>query len=262
MKGKPDIDIIGAGNLAWSLAPALENAGFTVNYVYNRTPKRAKELARHLYQAESKTNLDFTTSRSSIFLVMVSDDALAEVAKELIVPLDAIVVHTSGSRPLNALAYTATPNIGVFYPLQTFSSKKIIDFREVPILIESENKYTREILIKLAKSLSNKVLKISSLQRKKVHLAAVFASNFSNNLLSIAENLLEQADLDFEILKPLIVETISKSLEIGPEFAQTGPAARGDLQILEDHVEMLANDVELQTIYQLMSQHILDQHLK
>ena len=262
MKGLPDIDIIGAGNLAWSLAPALENAGFTINYVYNRTPKRAKQLARHLYQAEPKNNLDFTASKSSIFLVMVSDDALPEVAKELILPLDAIVIHTSGSRPLNVLAYTATPNIGVFYPLQTFSSQKLIDFKNIPILVESDNRFTREILMKLARSLSKKVLKTSSLQRRKVHLAAVFASNFTNNLLSIAEALLEQADLDFDILKPLIIETISKGLEIGPQLAQTGPAVRGDMLILEDHLEMLADDSELQSIYQLISQHILDQNLK
>ena len=187
MKGKPDIDIIGAGNLAWSLAPALENAGFTINNVYNRTPKKAKLLAKNLYQAYPKSDLDFTTSQSSVFIVMVSDEAIDEIAKELILPTGAIILHTSGSKPINALAYTATPNIGVLYPLQTFSAKKLIEFTHIPILIESENKYTGDILQQIARSLSKKVLKISSSQRKKVHLAAVFASNFTNHILSISD---------------------------------------------------------------------------
>ena len=258
MNGKPDVDIIGAGNLAWSLAPALENAGFTINFVYSKTAKSAKKLSRLLYQAEPKLDLDFSSSKSSIYILAVSDQALDDIAKELILPLDAIVVHTSGSKPLRTLAYTATPNIGVFYPLQTFSKQKLVDFKEVPILVEAENKATKNILIKLGKSLSKTVLSISSTQRRVVHLAAVFACNFTNDMLSEANTLLSNSSLDFQILKPLIVETMNKSLEIGPESAQTGPAKREDMEILDEHMEMLTGQAELQEIYRLVSQNIID----
>jgi predicted short-subunit dehydrogenase-like oxidoreductase (DUF2520 family) len=258
IQGNPYVDIIGAGNLAWSLAPALENAGFKVNFVYSRTIKNAKKLARLLYQAEPKLDLDFSLSRSSIFILAVSDDALDEVAREIVLPLDAVIAHTSGSKPISTLAYTATPNIGVFYPLQTFSRQKLIDFKEVPILIEADNGSTKQILIKLGKSISRIVLPISSEQRKIVHLAAVFACNFTNDMLSEASILLNNSALDFNILKPLIVETINKSLELGPVSAQTGPARRGDLKILDEHMNLLAGQKELQEIYRLISQNIID----
>ena len=239
MGQKPKIDIIGAGNLMWSLAPALENAGFKIQHVFSRDSKNAKRLAKTLYEASVKKSLDFSNSSSSIFIIAVADDAIPEIVREIILPLDAILVHTSGSMPLSSLGYAATPNIGVFYPLQSFTKGKLANFRDVPILIESENAPTKQVLINVAKAISKDVFPITSEARKRIHLAAVFASNFSNHMITEAKELMDDIGLDFDLLKPLIAETINKSLSIGPEEAQTGPAARGDTEILEQHSSML-----------------------
>ena len=133
------VSFAGSGNLAWHLAPALDNAGYSVREVYSRNPAHAAALVERLYEAEVKATLDFSTSDSRIFIIAVSDDAIEEVAREIILPDDAILVHTSGSQPLSKLGYAATPDIGVFYPLQTFSKARKLEFKDVPIFIESES---------------------------------------------------------------------------------------------------------------------------
>ncbi|HCR53525.1 MAG TPA: DUF2520 domain-containing protein [Cytophagales bacterium] len=254
------ISFIGSGNLAWHLAPALDNVGYSVKEVYSRNPRSAKELTARLYQAEVKATLDFSTSPSRIFIIAVSDDSIQSIARDIILPDDAVLVHTSGSQPLSILGYAATPHIGVFYPLQTFSKTKKIDFKTVPIFIESETKETESICLKMAKQISSNVNTIASSERKALHVAAVFASNFTNHMLTISKDLLQQNNLNFELLKPLVSETLNKSLAIGPEKSQTGPAKRGDFEILDKHLEFLQNDDSLASIYKLISQHIIDRY--
>ena len=254
----PEIDIIGTGNLASVLAPSLEQNGFIVNHVYGRDLAKAKHLAQRLYQANATTTLDFSTSRSNVFILAISDDAVEAVSRELVLPDEAIVAHTSGSTPLSVLGYTAVNNIGVFYPLQTFSKGRSIDLSEVPILVEGENKYTRSVLIKIAKKLSNTVQEASSKQRLTLHLAAVYASNFTNALLLHASDLMQAAKLDFTLLAPLVAETFEKSFDLGPLAAQTGPAKRNDLEILEKHLAMLEGLPDKEEVYKLISQQIMD----
>jgi predicted short-subunit dehydrogenase-like oxidoreductase (DUF2520 family) len=158
------------------------------------------------------------------------------------------------------LGYAATSNIGVLYPLQTFTKEQKIDFKEIPFFIESENEDTEKVVMAMARAISKKVYKISSAERKALHVAAVFASNFTNHMLAISQEIMEDNDMDFELLKPLIVETINKSLAIGPDHAQTGPAKRGDLKILDKHIAFLQGDKKLEQIYKLLSQHILDKY--
>jgi predicted short-subunit dehydrogenase-like oxidoreductase (DUF2520 family) len=253
-----NISIIGAGNLAWHLAPALDNTDFAVREVYSRKPKHAAALVEKLYEAEVKDSLDFSDSNSGIFIVAVTDDAIQDVARKIILPRGGILVHTSGSQPLSALGYAAANNIGVFYPLQTFTKGKKIDFNEVPFFIESEDTETRKVLVAMAKAISKKVHSISSADRKALHVAAVFASNFTNHMLGIAHELLSEHKLSFDLLKPLVSETINKSLALGPRQAQTGPARRGDLEILDRHMEFLENDESIAEIYKVVSQHIVD----
>ena len=260
MSSQQSISFIGSGNLAWHLAPALDNAGFVVKEVYSRNPQHAERLTDRLYQAEVKATLDFSTSESTIFIISVSDDAIKSIAQEIILPEEAFLVHTSGSQPLAELKFAATNNIGVFYPLQTFSAQKKIDFKKVPVFIESTNQETDGVLLLLAKSISNQVRKISSEERKALHVAAVFASNFTNHMLAISKDILQRNSLEFEWLKPLIIETIEKSLSIEPENAQTGPAKRGDLEILDKHLEFLKEDEVLTEIYKVVSQHIVDRY--
>jgi predicted short-subunit dehydrogenase-like oxidoreductase (DUF2520 family) len=255
-----NVSFIGSGNLAWHLAPALDNTDFPVREVYSPNPKHAAALAERLYQANVQLTLNFATSTSRIFIIAASDDAIIEIAQEIVLPDHAILVHTSGSQPLSVLGYAPSSNIGVLYPLQTFSKGKKIDFREVPFFIESEDPGTEAVLMRMAKTLSKKVSKISSQDRKALHVAAVFASNFTNHMLAIASDILSDHGLSLELLKPLIAETINKGLAIGPEEAQTGPAARGDLEILDRHLEFLKHDQTVSEIYKLISQHILDRY--
>lgn len=254
------VSFIGSGNLAWHLAPALDNTDFAVKEVFSLHQKNAKALTERLYQAEVKSSLDFSSSSSRLFIISVNDDAIQDIAQDIVLPPDSIVVHTSGSQTMGVLGYTGTENIGVFYPLQTFTKTQKVDFKEIPILIESENSDTERILMKMGKAISKKVYKVSSQNRKSMHVAAVFASNFTNHMITIAQEILEAKGLDLELLKPLIVETINKSLAIGPEQAQTGPAKRGDLEILDKHIEFLQSDEKISEIYRVISQHILDKY--
>lgn len=260
MAREVNVSFIGAGNVAWHLAPALDNVGYVVKEVYSRHPKNAEALTGRLYQAEVKATLDFSTSPSSLFILCVSDDALKDMVREIILPDDAFLIHTSGSQPLSELQYSATPHIGVLYPLQTFTKAKKIDFKDVPIFIESSDVETETLLLKIGKSISQQVRKITSHERKALHVAAVFASNFTNHMITLSEKVMVDNGLKFEWLKPLILETIQKSLAIGPQRAQTGPAVRGDLEILDQHIAFLQDDETTAELYRVISQHILDQY--
>jgi predicted short-subunit dehydrogenase-like oxidoreductase (DUF2520 family) len=255
-----NVSFIGSGNLAWHLAPALDNAGYVVKEIYSRNPKHAEALTERLYQAEVKASLDFSTSSSSVFIIATSDDAIEGIAQEIVLPEEAFLIHTSGSQPLSILQFAAAINIGVLYPLQTFTKKQKIEFRDTPIFVESNNEETEKILIPLAKAISTQVRKIKSEERKALHVAAVFASNFSNHMLTLSKGIMEDNGLSYDLLKPLISETINKSLSIGPENAQTGPAKRGDLEILDRHMAFLLEDENLSEIYKLISQSIIDKY--
>ena len=251
-----NIAIIGSGNVAWHLAPELENAGHKVVEIFSRNPKNAIALQKRLYNADINLSLDFSESLAEIFIICISDDAIEEVTRELTLPDNAIIVHTSGSQSINKLGYTATENIGVLYPLQTFSKSKQISFDEIPILIEAENNYTTKALKTLGKSISKNVIEVSSKDRMAIHVAAVFACNFTNHLFEISENILYQQGFKLDLLRPLIAETINKTLDIGPADSQTGPAVRGDLETLDKHMAFLEGS-EYQEMYRLISEKIL-----
>lgn len=254
------VSFIGSGNLAWHLAPAFDNAGFIVKEVYSRNPKHAEGLTGRLYQAEVKATLDFSTSDSTVFIIATSDDAIQDVATEIILPDEAYLIHTSGSQPLTILQFAAIDNIGCFYPLQTFTRNKRIDFKTVPIFIESNNAETEKVMNMLAHAISQQVKRIGSEERKALHVAAVFASNFVNHMLTLSKEILQKNSMNFDVLKPLISETVNKCLAIGPENAQTGPAMRSDLEVLDRHLEFLADDGNVAEIYKLISQHIIDRY--
>jgi predicted short-subunit dehydrogenase-like oxidoreductase (DUF2520 family) len=256
----PTVSFIGSGNLAWHLAPALDNLGFIVKEVFSARPKNAAALTERLYQAEVKSSLDFSDSPSQVFFVAVSDEAIVDIAREIVLPEDAILVHTSGSQPLDILQFAAAPHTGVFYPLQTFTKARNIDFKNVPVFIEASDVVAEKQLMSIAKSLTSKFRKINSEERKGLHVAAVFASNFPNHMLRISKELMEERGLNFDWLKPLVLETVTKALSVGPEYSQTGPAVRGDLEILDEHLRLLKADKTLAKIYQIISQDIIDKN--
>lgn len=252
------IAIVGTGNVAWHLGLAFENAGQIVTAIAGRDRQKVELAASTFYNAKAIIGTDLSSVPADIAIICVSDDAIEEVAQHLSLPQDCILAHSSGTKPLSSLGYAQTTNIGVFYPLQTFTKNKKVDFSSIPICIEADNRNSRDKLKSLASTISNTVAEISSKERAILHLSAVFASNFSNHMLTIAKGIMDHSDMSFELLKPLITETINKSLSSNPEFAQTGPAKRGDLATLDKQFQALSADPDTAELYKMISQHILD----
>lgn len=251
-----NIALIGAGNVGWHLAQALQQAGHTVTAIYSRTAAQREELAGLLPQAQSIDSLNLQSIAAEVVLIAVPDAALATVAAELRVKPGTVVAHTSGSQPLSILTAVQGARAGVFYPLQTFSKTKPLDFVQVPILLEASDKETQQLLLELAKSISHTVEAVASGARKQLHLAAVFACNFTNHLLGISRQLLQEANLPHHLLQPLIQETIAKAMQHNPYVVQTGPAIRHDQNVIDDHLHMLRQHPQLQELYRLLTQSI------
>jgi predicted short-subunit dehydrogenase-like oxidoreductase (DUF2520 family) len=189
-----------------------------------------------------------------LFIIAITDDAIAEVSRQL--PFsNELVVHTSGSVSMQAI--NNKNRQGVFYPLQTFSKAKYVDFKEIPICIEAQNEKDLLTLESVAKSISNSVYTINSEQRKALHVAAVFVSNFTNHLYQIGNKICIDNELSFDILKPLIQETANKILTLSPQESQTGPAKRKDTQTINAHLNFLTNDNQKE-IYKLLTKSIID----
>jgi predicted short-subunit dehydrogenase-like oxidoreductase (DUF2520 family) len=256
MGKKYRISVIGAGKVAWQLAQALEDAGHYIEEVWSRHPENAARLVDHLYAAKRHPSLDFRESRATLFLLSVTDKAVPELADELLLPAGAMLAHTSGTLPMEVLQPAAT-SYGVFYPLQTFSKEKKTDLSIVPFCLEASDAQGLKVLKKVAASLSNHVQVLNGAKRKVLHLAAVFASNFSNHMWRISEDILGEEGMDTQLLHPLIAETIEKSMRIGPARSQTGPAARGDHAVLEVHLQQLEERPEWAELYYLISQDII-----
>ena len=198
-------------------------------------------------------SLNFSKSCANVFIIAVKDDAIKSVIKELIIPENSILVHTSGAILIDVLKEKTT-NYGIFYPLQTFTKGREINFYEVPILLEASNKFTQYKLTFLAQLISKKVCFYNSTQRASIHLAAVFASNFTTKLLDISNSILTTKEIDFTILKPLVEETIKKTFDIGAKKAQTGPAIRNDEDTITKHLELISDNLEYKELYTLITQ--------
>ena len=261
------VSIIGAGHLAWHLAKALERAEVAVNEIYARDIRKAAALADALYAAVPVNHLDFTLSKSEVFFLCISDDALETVAPRLLLPDGAVLAHTSGARPLSVLNGAVSPyhgkrvDCGVFYPLQTFSREVPVDFDQIPLLVESADARALATLTALAQRLSRKVLRVNGHERLVYHVSAVFSCNFTNHLWAMSKEILESENLDFGLLKPLIVETVNKMMEAAhPADGQTGPALRNDRQTLEAHRRFLQDDEDLIRVYTTLSESIADWH--
>ncbi len=250
---KYKIVIIGAGNVATQLGLALKKSNYCIIEVYSKHKTSASSLAKIL-NCNSTHFPNKINTTADIYIIAVNDDSIIEVVDQLRLK-DKIVVHTSGSVDMNILT-PSSKNFGVFYPLQTFSKNNKVNFKTIPICLEANNTSTYKTLQTIAKRISNNVKKINSDQRKTIHLAAVFANNFSNHLYAIASDILKSANLSFDILKPLIEETAKKIIQLSPLETQTGPAARDDQKTMNNHLKMLSKKKEYQQLYKLMSKSI------
>jgi predicted short-subunit dehydrogenase-like oxidoreductase (DUF2520 family) len=248
------ITLIGSGNVATHLAAALKNAGHSIVQVYSRTMQNAALLAYHV-KAEAIDDLAAINIDTDLFIIATKDDAIGPIAEQL-APFKKLMVHTSGATDLyNLLAFS--DNVGVFYPLQTFSKTKDVDFRNVPLCIEAKDITIAKTLEQLAQTISNRVYHINSEKRKALHLAAVFACNFPNYLYTIAQQIIAKQGLDFELLRPLIQETAAKVQSADPARVQTGPAIRNDEITMALHQQLLEDDPQIQQLYFLLSQGII-----
>ncbi|MGB3183182.1 MAG: Rossmann-like and DUF2520 domain-containing protein [Cyclobacteriaceae bacterium] len=258
MAGKYELSIIGAGNLAWHVAPAFERLGHVVREVYSRNVENARKLVNRLEVAQAVESLDFSESTARIFLIATSDDAVPELVSRMKLPERALLAHTSGALSMDVLDHPDAWARGVFYPIQTFSKEKSVSFEGIPVCLEATNEEAEDYLINLAHSISKKVHRVESRDRLSLHVAAVFACNFTTHMLNMSNQILGQQNLKLDMLKPLIRETLNNSLEISPEKAQTGPARRGDRQTIARHMDFLSDDPGMARLYEAVSQHILE----
>lgn len=249
------VTVIGSGNVAQHLIQAFQKSNeIELSQVFSREI----ETISHLLDRSKITNDWQALSESDIYVIAVSDAAIAEVSSKL--PFkNRFVVHTSGSVPLEEL--DSKNRRGVFYPLQTFTKNKEVDFSIIPTCLESEFDDDYTILEDLAEAIKSKHYLISSSQRKSLHVAAVFVNNFTNHMYQIGKDICGEHQLPFEILKPLIAETANKVQSLSPLDAQTGPAKRHDQNTIDAHLALLT-DTNQKEIYKILTQSIQYSHVK
>jgi len=247
---------IGSGNVASSLAPAIDGLGdYAVVQIYSPTLEHACRLAGCLSGAKAVCELAQIDKKADIYIISVKDDALDEVVQALKgVNQDALWVHTAGTLGIDRVAALSSFH-GVFYPLQTFSRFKTVAFENVPVFVESSCQEAGSMLVELARRLSRRVYQVDSDTRRAIHVAAVFACNFTNHIWTIAEKLLADRNLPFDVLAPLLHETLDKALAVSPALGQTGPARRRDISVMNSHLSILPEN--LKPIYRLLSESIV-----
>jgi len=243
------ITLIGSGNVAQHFIKAFSKSeAIEIAQVFSRK----KETLATLIDYDKIVNDFEDLKEADLYIIAVSDNAILEVSRQL--PFNnQLVVHTSGTSSIEIL--NDKNRKGVFYPLQTFSKNKDIDFSVIPICLEAENTFDFRVLDTVAKSISNAVFPINSEQRKALHVAAVFVNNFTNQLYQIGQEICEENQVSFEILKPLILETAEKIKTLDPVDAQTGPAKRNDSSTIEAHLKYLSNENQ-KNIYKTLTQSI------
>lgn len=250
---------IGSGNVATHLAQKFQSIGINVSQIYSRTSTNAEALAK-LVGATFTTEMSEIETDADYYFYALNDNSLKRFLSKFDLP-NAIHLHTAGSISIRIFEKYST-KYGVFYPLQTFSKNKEIDFSTIPICIEASSSEIQLKLEELAKLLTKNVYLTNSEQRKKIHLAAVFACNFTNYMYDMASVILEDAGVSFEIIKPLIKETADKVMTLPPFNAQTGPAVRYDENTIDKHLELLKSQSELKKIYKLLTTDINKRHQK
>ncbi|CAI8854124.1 Rossmann-like and DUF2520 domain-containing protein [Chryseobacterium sp. IT-36CA2] len=241
------IVIIGSGNVAYHMAKAFTLKSIPLAQIFGRNEKELSKISEELHIPCSTEHLE----EADLYIICVSDNSVEEVSK-IITKKNSLVAHTSGSLPKEALAGEYRKSS--FYPLQTFSKSKELEYEKIPFFVEAENEEDQKILFDLASQVSEKVMESSHEKRKYIHLTAVFACNFVNHLFSRAKEISDSQEIPFDYFLPLIDETVQKIYEIEPKQAQTGPAVRNDVRILQLH-EQLLKDESLE-IYKTMNHSI------
>ena len=250
-----NISFAGAGRVAEALCKELFHAGFRIDKIASETEASGGALADSC-NAEWSSELHFHDS-TKVIIVAVPDRMLRDVLGWIKFAPGTLIAHTAGSFGLDIFPEQINQK-GIFYPLQTFSKNRKINFVDLPFLLESSDDESSEILRSLAESIYGKVYFVDTEQRMMLHLAAIFACNFTNHMLTVGKEVALKAGFSFEILTPLIKETISKAIDTGPDNSQTGPAVRHDQNTIEKHLKLLSFSPELQRIYDEMTRSIIE----
>lgn len=257
MKEIKSISFIGSGNVATQLAIILKAKGFVIDTILSNTLKNAKELAAKV-DAQGIDQVNQLPLSSDLYIISLKDDVIDSYLKDLKLH-DQLVVHTSGSYETNKLIGISS-KIGSFYPLQTFNKDISVDFKNIPVIIESKDKETIERLHNVAKRLSNNIHVLTAEQKTALHISAIGINNFTHFILSKSKEYCNHNDLDFNLLRPLLKQTIDTfSKEDNPLQKQTGPSRRGDISIINNHIEALSEDKSFQSLYKDLSQYILSE---
>lgn len=252
MTNENNISIIGSGNVAYHLAHAFVNAGVKIEYIISRNKQEGARLAEQS-GALFSSSFDITLCSSALVLIAVSDNAIEKLQLNRIKNAT-VIAHTSGSMPLSVLS--GISNHGVLYPFQTFSKEVNTGKLTFPICVEGNNTATQNLLQTFAEKISAKVVIMNSEKRKNLHLSGVLANNFSNHIISRAYDFLEDKNIDKDLLLPILEETISKLKNEHPKKLQTGPAMRGDDEIIKKHLALLSSHPSLYKIYEVLSNSI------
>lgn len=249
------VSLVGAGNVGHNFGLAFKQAGYLIHEIYSRSQDSAIQLSERL-------NCNFTTDLSKLdpgadlYIIAVNDDALPEVIDSF--PFkDKLIAHTSGATSLEVFEGKGFSDYGIFYPVQSFSKEDTESLTPIPICVEAEKEENEALLMSFARSLSMKVYQLDSEKRKALHVAAVFANNFSNHMYAIAEELLSEEGVSFEIIRPLIETTASKIHRKHPASIQTGPAVRNDQKIIQRHLKHLQDHPDYQELYQAITNSII-----
>jgi len=252
--------LIGAGNVATHLGKAFKKAGHEVLQVYSRSEASAKELAKKL-RCSFTVDATAINHKADVYLIAVSDNSIKDVVRLLsncnleTSNRKPLFLHTSGSVSINVFEKKFS-RYGVIYPPYPFTKTKTVSLKSIAITVEAGDSETLRKVKRLCSDLSRNVVELNSEQRKNLHLAAVFANNFTNHFLVLAEQILEKKNMSLDLLRPLILESAKRIQHNSPSAMQTGPARRGDTATLEEHLLLLKDDPKLQAIYKLISANI------
>lgn len=251
--------VIGSGNVAWHLINAFSKKGIHVVQILAQNKKTARNLSKS-FSIPYIINPALLIKDAGIYLMAVQDDRIGDVAPVLGLK-DQLLVHTSGFSSIDILA-GASSNTGVLWPLQTLTAGKNIEYDQIPFFVEGNTNENSVQLTRFAGLISERVMVTDSPTRQKIHLAAVIASNLTNQLYSISASILERQEIPFDVLAPLILETAVKAGQQHPLQSQTGPAVRKDLQVIARHLDLLRDDPAFQDIYRLITENIIHHHDK
>ena len=257
MKPQPDIVIVGSGNVGYHIGQRLHQSGFNIRQVFSQTVEHGKSLADKI-KCSFTTDLSKVISDADVYLLCVKDDVMTEVVDALKIK-DKIVLHTAGSVQRH-ISNRTDIHQGVLYPLQSFNRDMEVDWNNVPVFVDGDNDETIAAATQIGKALSNNVQHANDEQRMNIHIAAVFANNFSNHCMAIGQRLLEQHGYDFDVLKPLIETTFKRLYTTKPFDVQTGPAIRSDVSTVDKHLKALEQEQNWKELYLKLSDDIKKLH--